>query len=147
MAEAKRITPADDLDYITKLLIALSNSLRGMSVDAAKAQVDILAGIRMFPVKYRSPGRGFDDLKTALEDDDWFIADNSELRQAFEGRVSLLAFEPFWIREARDLIRHLGLESRLLSRAASSLLMVEGDANLHRTWTYSFQSKAHLIAR
>ncbi|KAK5653791.1 hypothetical protein OQA88_7949 [Cercophora sp. LCS_1] len=146
VAEAKRITPSDDLAYITKLLKALSTSLGGMSVNAAKAQVEGLAGIRMFPARYRWPGRGFDDLRTALEDDDWFIADNSDLRQAFEGRVSLLALEPFQIKETRDLIHHLGLEGRLLSRAAKGLLKVEGDVKSDRAWIQSLQSKAHLIA-
>jgi hypothetical protein len=147
VSEAKRISPSDDLFYIADLLIAMSTKLRDTKADTVKAQVKVLAGLRMFPVKHRSPGRNFDDLKAALDHDDWFIADRADLRQACEGRVRLLALEWFQIKQTRELIHHLELEGRLLSRAARGLLKMEGDGGLHQVWTQALQNKAHLIAR
>ena len=145
VAEARQIVPTDSLEYITQVFIATSHFLKVPMSKTANTGVMPLAGYRIFPIQ--TGMSNFDYLSTALDTDEWYIADRSHLRQSFEGKLHLLAFDKQALEEMEPLIQELGLEQRLLSKAAIPVAMIEGMVEFHPQYTASLRAKARCIAR
>lgn len=147
VAEAAGISPNDDLGYIATLLGAISTTLRDDPNSRRAACLSELTSTKIFPVKFKCPWGSFDELRSCLQGDVWFIADRPHLRQSFQGLTHLLAFNSQQTHDMFDLLDFLRLGERLLSVAAAGSVDVSGATRKHRAYTHSMRSKAHAIAR
>lgn len=146
--EAALISLDDDLTYIASLLGAISHGLRdNRSTHESATEIAELASKKVFPVKHSCPWGGFDELRSCLSDDLWFIADRPHLRQSFQGQAHLLAFSLEHTHNMSDLLDFLGLGERFLSVVATGSVGVSGRIRKHRAYSNALRSKAHVIAR
>ena len=147
VSEVAEISAGDDLTYIADLLGAVSESLRPQKDDEAEAAITQLLSKPIFPIRHGSSQCGFDELLSGSPKDLWFMADRPHLRQSFEGRAPLLAFDSKQMSRVKDLLRFLKLEERYLSRSATGLVDISGTSRKHVGYTDLLRSKAHLVAR
>ncbi|PVH69973.1 hypothetical protein DL98DRAFT_661395 [Cadophora sp. DSE1049] len=150
--EAQHIQAFDSLEYIAQVFIAINTQLE-MNGDSTKAgptgnsMSQTLTKSRIFPVGTKKSSASIDDLKTALESDQWFIADRWHLRRSFEGLVPLLSLDVESVDKIGVLIQKTGLQHRLLSKVASGVPRTNGPIEAHLQYTKILQSKAKFIAR
>lgn len=151
VSEAKLITSKDSLPYIRALFMQLSHMLYGTFYSTRlDAHFDDLLELKIFPVWTGKPGARFNDLLSARvteESDCWYIADAQHIRDAFVGKVSLLAFEPHMLDGIKDLIASLRWQSRMLRKLAIMKVSAEGFDIVNDEYTQSLQSKWRCIAR
>ncbi|KAJ6261547.1 hypothetical protein Dda_4217 [Drechslerella dactyloides] len=128
--EAGRLNPRDGVKHVASILRAISLNMDHRRGDISTA-ADAFEECSMFPVSkdgsahreyYNRYTLDFDDfsLRTGESKDEWFISDSFDLQAAFEGRVRLSSLPAiFFDLTASALKLIMGLESRLLSRAAT----------------------------
>lgn len=146
LAEAKQIRVTDSLEYITQVFLSTSHFLEVLGANPADADVACLLNLKIFPIQTAISYSSFDFLSTASDIDEWYIADRLHLRQCFEGKLHLLAFDEQTIQKIEPVIRRLGLEERLLSKVATAEVMTEGEVEIHDKFTASLCEKAKYIA-
>lgn len=152
MDEAQHIDRGDSLDYISQVFVAISKYMQ-KEVESAivpsspneAAKILILAPI--FPIQFKDSTKSFDDLKTAMQTEMWFIADREHLRQSFEGLVPLLALNVNTVENIHTLLERLGLKPRLLSQVANGVPKIHGLSIPCPEYTASLRGKSRFISR
>ena len=143
VSEASQITSTDTLDYIAQVFVTISRILKQPMARMDDSELALLTRRPIFPVQIYSKVY---DIKPALETDVWYIADRPHLRNSFQGRLPLLAFENEALDKMQTLMRKLGLEKRILSKIATSETLIEGKAEPNIVLTKSLCSKSRFIA-
>jgi hypothetical protein len=145
--EARRIAPFDDLAYIAKLFVAIAVQLPKYISAKEHDKTEDLINHRIFPIKTKKSGQGFEYLSKGLACDNWYIADRDHLRECFEGLIPLLAFGVEDVERIGYLLKHLKFEDRLLSAVARGMPKAKGAVELHTQYTARLRAKAKYIAR
>ena len=152
VAEARQIETTDSLDYIQqmfKLLSQMAHPERAKYSEKCDAGYFNLQLYQIFPVWTEARGPKFDLMKTGpmTEHNLWCIADLPYLRESFEARVPLFAFETPSLEDIKLLIKDMGCEPRKLSSLVEKVVSIEGSQDLNASYTSSLRQKWKYIAR
>ncbi|KAH7024872.1 uncharacterized protein B0I36DRAFT_434452 [Microdochium trichocladiopsis] len=153
MTEASHFTNADDLAYITDILIQIDKFLERDEV--YMLQLEPFQRRAIWPVAdpARAAGKGspsgnpFTRLVAGNAADDWFIPDRMFLADCFAPYVPMLALSPDEVSKIRRVIKAFGLEAKLLSEAVQSEAETIGRVEFHKRYTQDLQEKYGFIAR
>jgi hypothetical protein len=148
VAAASSIKCSTKLQAISRLLRDLSAALKDVSAIKAAQLLRPIHDKQVFPIKLRRVGEttfdGFDQLSKP-SDTNWYIADQSDVRDSILGTVPLLALPVEDVIAIRDLITILRLEDRLLSKYARSQSQLVGRVALYRPLTALIHERAPFI--
>lgn len=148
IGEAYQITGSDELSYISKLFLAIASELEERNEKLGKDTVQKFCQQWIFPVRDVISQSTYEySLQRAHDSDIWFIADQRNLMEAFEGMAPLLSFSVEDVTKMTYLIKELGLESRLLSVTVTALPELDGPPKLHDEYTELLRRKARFISR
>ncbi|KAK6354592.1 hypothetical protein TWF696_003734 [Orbilia brochopaga] len=155
--EASRLDPADGIKHVSSVLQSISLSIDNKRTEVMAA-AEGLEGCYMFPVTaageahreyfsaFPSDFTSF-ELRTGNKKDEWFISDSFDLQKAFEGRVRLSSLSTsFFEINISTLALVMGLESRLLSRAATQDPIHATSQRLDESLTKRLREKAFYIS-
>ncbi|KAK3364627.1 hypothetical protein B0T25DRAFT_576849 [Lasiosphaeria hispida] len=144
--ELRKISPSDDLPYITQVFKALNGHLQRGDVDSTTDEPPI-GELKLFPVSSKPwDSSNFDVLMSGKQKDVWFIADRHHLRRSFEGAIPLLAFSVEEIGRMGLALTMLGVECRLLSKQVKEETSVSGNSRYDWSYTSKLRRKVKFIA-
>ena len=145
LREVQQISPTDSVTYIQDIFIATSLIVHDATYTELKDQSPYakLVSLKIWPVLNEDQnGTQFDCLT-----DIWYIPDNTYLRDIFCGKLKFLAFDKESFGYLLPLIKLLGLERRMISKAARSESRMKGEVKLLPNYTVSLRRKVRHIAR
>jgi hypothetical protein len=144
IATAELISPSSALSDITGVFGGISKSLKGVSRSQVAGLIGSLRDRPIVPITDGPSGRSYDRL-LRLDDSGWFIANQSDLRESFHGRVPLLAFSIDDLPSSEAMKQVLRLGSRLISESVTKTASLAGSLVTHRALTDSFRAKGPFI--
>jgi hypothetical protein len=148
VSEAEDITESTPLPWITNVFKEINRRLHTGKYKAGELHhLFRLKSLDIFPVNDGSAETSIGNLRSGTSKTEWYIADRPHLRKSFQDVIPLLAFTVEDILEMMPLITTLNLQSRLLSEAAVSNLITEGEVQYHKEHTKAFREKSKFIAR
>jgi len=147
VAVVSHIRPSATPKAISRLFLDLSKALKDINATKAAQLLRPLHDRPIFPVTDglgKCKHDGFDRL-LSLQDTSWYIADQSELRESFVGKIPLLALPVEDIRAVHNLFTALRLEDRNLSKRSRCQTQPRGRVALHWPSTTFFAGRAPFI--
>ncbi|GKT42427.1 uncharacterized protein ColSpa_02608 [Colletotrichum spaethianum] len=102
--------------------------------------------IRVFPmIPNDEASKAYPRTYKSLEDT-WYINDRTALKKAFVGKAHILDFDVQDMDRILPLIKWLGLDQLLLSKAVQERTLYLGTVQIQQGWSDSIQEKAQFIA-
>ncbi|KLU86253.1 hypothetical protein MAPG_05269 [Magnaporthiopsis poae ATCC 64411] len=145
--EAKRISLFDSLPYVRGLLQHINTLAQQTS--SPRDALQPLRECAILPVWGRKPRDGFDYLSPPVgeeQENQCYIADKPYLRECFEGRAPLLAFDGPDLEKIKTLLENLDCEGRKLSNLARKLEPgAKGGVTPDSEYTKYMQERARCI--
>lgn len=143
--KATQIVDATGFQEISQIFTDISKALPAFGIKKATQTVKPLLHKEVFPVITPRGAKFRQNSLMSLNNQSWFIADRTHLRQAFWGIVGLLSFTPQELEPMEELIKVLGLESRKLSLIVESQNRPQGRLSFNVSHTMHFQKRAPFI--
>lgn len=148
VSEVEDITKSTPLPWITNVFKDINKRLRAEEYESGElCHLSRLIPMEIFPVNHESAETNFGNLCSGTIETEWYIADRLHLRSSFQGVIPLLAFTVGDILEMMPLILKSEFQSRLLSKAAVSKLITEGEVHHHEEYTKIFREKSEFFVR
>lgn len=126
--EAQMIDETDNLRHIEDVFTAICMRLPSMYLPSP-TQVALLAPLkraRIFPTRLGLESTKTFQLKTASDEDEWFVPDDQRSFFIFEDQLNFLALDRKYLSQFKPLFEGLGVRDRLLSVAARCEAVVGG---------------------
>lgn len=133
-----------DLSYITKLFLEIEKLIKD---DTSESITRALRTSRIFPTRNAGSRAEFDQLLRGDSTSEWFIADCTHFRHAFQGMIPFLAISVGNISRLKKVLRKAGVENRRLSAAAKGSAQTVGTVTFLDHDTSRFTAKVDSILR
>lgn len=131
---------------IERLLLAVLRHHAEMGETLDAGMMEKLKTSFCWPIVSSVTNEPFDSWASA-EISNWVIADRAYLRRQFEGILPVLAFNQDMLFRLLPLLHIAGLEDRLLSRTASTVVEATDVVSLHVGLTKKYRSRARFLLR
>jgi hypothetical protein len=144
VARATLITSSTKLEDISRLFKDVSTALKDINISKIALLLKPLQHKRIFPITNGVDDETYEDLQD-VHNNTWYIADQSDLRESFYGKLPLLAFTTEDIAAMEDMFRVLRLDSRRLSKRTQCRTIPKGRVTVHWPYTESLRDKCGFL--
>ncbi|ROT35439.1 hypothetical protein SODALDRAFT_283794 [Sodiomyces alkalinus F11] len=106
-----------------------------------------LCKAQMFPIVSDQRNQPYKRLSTVEDKESWLIADRTIFRTQFAGVLPVLALNADVVLKIQPLLQALGLEGRLLSRAATNVTEAHGEVTLLEDSSAQYRERSKFLFR